>query len=208
MTRTFLVVTFSCNQIQADAKLIQQEKKASTVQLNKFYLYNKAEIQTPNIQQTNQIFNINSATPICSTQNIMLSVTRNSNSQLTSKLNHNFISDNTVQVHFDQSKSSLATQMHHHSNLTSFNHRNSDDQHATHVRSTQNISTLARQKPNSNFIPFICTNLDSQPATRVYLTQNNSNQNNSTHSPSKSLIKILSLLFVQISIVNMHRGYA
>ena len=43
----FLVATLS--PIQADAKLFQQEKNFSAVQLNKFYLDIKTEMQTPNI---------------------------------------------------------------------------------------------------------------------------------------------------------------
>ena len=57
----FLVASLS--RIQADAKLIQQEKNISALRLNIIHLENKTEIQTPNIQQTKQILNKNSAIP-------------------------------------------------------------------------------------------------------------------------------------------------
>ena len=66
----FLVATLSS--IQADAKLLQHEKHISAVKLMKFYLDTKTDIQTPSIQQTNQLLNINTVKPKSLTQNIML----------------------------------------------------------------------------------------------------------------------------------------
>ena len=54
----FLVATLS--RIQADAKLLRQEKNISTVKLKKFYLDTKSDIQRSSTQHTNQLLNINS----------------------------------------------------------------------------------------------------------------------------------------------------
>ena len=49
--KEFSVATLSL--IQADAKLLRQEKNISAVKLNKYYLDTKSDIQTSSTQHTN-----------------------------------------------------------------------------------------------------------------------------------------------------------
>ena len=100
--QNFLVATLSGT--QNNAKLIQQIKSISAVQLNKFYLDNKPDIEIHTIQQINQVLNIDSTMPIPSTQNIVSLATQNPISKLTIERNRSFTSDNAVQVCFSQKK--------------------------------------------------------------------------------------------------------
>ena len=95
----FLVATLS--QIQRDANLIQKVKPISAVHLNKFCLANKLSTQIPTTKQLNnndQVFNIDSATPVHLPQNILPLAGQNTIPKLTSIINHNLITDHALQV--------------------------------------------------------------------------------------------------------------
>ena len=123
----FLVAKFFL--IQADANLLQQEKHISAVKLTKFYLDTKTDIETPSIQQINQVLNINTVKPKPLTQNIMLFAPQSPSSDLPLKHHHNFISDSAMRVRLTQNNSTLAMQKSN-PNFIPFNCTNFNSPHA------------------------------------------------------------------------------
>ena len=114
-------------------------------QSNNIHLENKPDQQIHTIKQLNQGLNKDSTTPVPLTRKIMILDAQNSNSKLSSMHNHNFISDNAVQVRFPQNKSAHATRNYN---------PNSDNQHAARVRFTQNHITPSQQNSNLKSCPY------------------------------------------------------
>ena len=165
----FFVATWS--RIQADAKLLQQEKHISAVKIDKFYLDTKTDIETPSIQQIHQVLKINTVKPKSLTQNFMLFAPQSPSSDLPLKHNHNFIIDKAIRVRCTQINSILTKQKFNR-NFIPFNYTIFHSPHSSRVHLTQNKLSPAQHsntfKPNTNNHKIFDCDFDP----RVRFTQN------------------------------------
>ena len=156
----FLVATLSS--IHSDAQLLQQKHNLSARKLTKLYHDNECEIQI-STKHTEQVLNIDYAKPKSQTKvNKPLALQKHSLKPFLNQ-NFNFDSDPAKRVRLKNYNSALATRKYH-STLSSFKINNRHSKHASRVRLTQNVKSLADQNYNPGFSHTNCMSFTSAHA--------------------------------------------